>query len=126
MTVEATSADQVLTQSCPTRTCAGLCDECAATACLAAGELAAACERLVANCSDSCSCGPGAGQVGNCGFPVCTTDRNLCYIGDGLPAALPVDPSPDPDPENPVIRPSGESPSGSPSSSGSNAAQPAG
>jgi hypothetical protein len=119
MTIEAVSGDQVQTLSCPTRTCAGYCDECAARACEASGELAEACQRLVNDCSQSCTCNnSGAGQPSNCGFPVCATNRNLCYIGaadpSGVDLPLPSDPAPDP-----ASRPS--SANGASSNAGSNA-----
>jgi hypothetical protein len=129
MTIEAVSDSQVQSLSCPTRTCAGYCDECAARACQAAGELAAACAQLVSDCSDSCSCASngGEGQPQSCGFPVCATNRNLCYIGNDDPSKLDPtpfpEPAPDPDPTTPASRPS--SASSAPSSS-SNAALPAG
>jgi hypothetical protein len=133
MTIEAVSDGEVQSLSCPTRTCAGYCDECAARACQAAGELAEACVRLVRDCSDSCTCAAidGEGPGNSCGFPVCTTNRNLCYIGSGDPSTsdptLPPDPAPDPapdtDPTTPASRPSSAS-SSSPSS-GSSAARPA-
>jgi hypothetical protein len=109
MTVEALRADGVLTLSCPARSCAGLCDECAAAACRAAGDLEAACALLAASCSERCNCesgGPG------CGFPVCAYDRQLCYIGDGepleaaVPGTSPGAPGPDPSPEA-ASRPAG-------------------
>jgi hypothetical protein len=129
MTVEAISGDQVQTLSCPTRTCAGLCDECAAAACRAVGELAAACERLTADCSRSCACS-GVGSDGlNCGFPVCATNRNLCYIGEGEAAqsGFPGGPVTDPSPEeSPTSRPSSASEAGSSSGSGANTTPGAG
>jgi hypothetical protein len=129
MTVEAVSKAEVQTFSCPTPTCAGLCDECAARACEASGELAGACAALVRNCTDTCTCnqGPGSG-IGSCGFPVCAQNRNLCYY-DGadevLPGGVPGGPGPRPDPD-PRIRPSSDPSSSTPSSAGANAAQPAG
>jgi hypothetical protein len=129
MTVEAISGDQVQTLSCPTRTCAGLCDECAAAACRAVGELAAACERLTADCSRSCTCS-GVGSDGlNCGFPVCATNRNLCYIdaGEAAESGFPGGPVTDPSPEeSPTSRPSSASEAGSSSGSAANTTPPAG
>jgi hypothetical protein len=127
MTVEAISGDQVQSLSCPTRTCAGLCDECAAAACRAVGELAAACDRLTADCSSSCTCsGVGSDGPSSCGFPVCATNRNLCYVGndEGSTPGLPSGPAPDPAPESPTTRPSGAPEAGS--SSASSGARPAG
>jgi hypothetical protein len=116
MTVESIRADGVQTLTCPTRSCLGLCDECAAAACRAAGELEAVCSGLVRSCTEACNCDSG-GQ--RCGFPVCAYDRQLCYIGDDvpeseLPGVDPNDPLPDPAPEAGL-------PSGS---SGSGASQP--
>jgi hypothetical protein len=96
MTVEVIRADAVSTLSCPVRSCAGLCDECAAAACRSAGELEVACTALVASCSESCNC--GSGGLG-CGFPVCAYDRQLCYIGGENQGAGPRGPEPDPSPE---------------------------
>ncbi|HTV20707.1 MAG TPA: hypothetical protein VMG12_18615 [Polyangiaceae bacterium] len=99
MAVEAVSERQVQTFSCPSRTCAGLCDECAARACRAAGELSGACRLVVSSCNDSCSCPGGTEGSGSCGFPVCSVDRMVCLVGDatdglgGGPSA-PGDPSP--------------------------------
>lgn len=118
MTVEATSDARVSTFSCPTRTCAGLCDECAAQACRSAGELSGACEFLVASCKDTCACDA---PNGNCGFPVCSFDSMICYVGGdtaapgtGAPGGSPSDPT-DPSPFGPA---------GRPSESGSNASSP--
>ena len=104
MTIEAQGANSVQTFSCPVRSCPGLCDECAAAACRAAGELESACAALVATCSDACNCGPGS--MG-CGFPVYAFDSRICYIGDGQltapapesPQDGPQGPAPDPQPE---------------------------
>lgn len=104
MTVEATTDEQVATFSCPTRTCGGMCDECAARACSAAGELAGACQFLVDSCNDTCRCeSPG----GNCGFPVCAADRMICYVSDEVsaPELGPNGPT-DPSPFGPAGRPS--------------------
>jgi hypothetical protein len=113
MTVEASTDTQVSTFSCPTRTCAGLCDECAAQACRSAGELSGACEFLVASCNDSCTC---ESPNGNCGFPVCALNSMICYVGDdtSAPGFGPNDPT-DPSPFGPA---------GRPSESSSNAASP--
>ena len=120
MTVEAVTSSQVQSFSCPTRSCQGVCDECAARACQAAGELSAACEGLVRSCNESCSCGGPAFSAANCGFPVCTTNRNLCYVGESEPSLEPpVDPDVDPEPGS---RPGG----GSSAPNGSGAATPAG
>jgi hypothetical protein len=107
----------VTTFSCPTRSCAGLCDECAAQACRSAGELSGACQFLVTSCNDTCTCdAPNA----NCGFPVCAVDSMICYVGGdtsapgGAPGGGPSDPT-DPSPFGPA---------GRPSESSSNAAQP--
>jgi hypothetical protein len=103
MTVEATSDDQVTTFSCPTRTCGGMCDECAARACSAAGELSEACQFLVTSCNDTCRCeSPG----GNCGFPVCAADRMICYVDDTSTLDLGPNGPTDPSPFGPAARPS--------------------
>lgn len=99
MAVEAVGAGSVQTFTCPVRSCPGLCDECAAAACRAAGELESACAALVATCSEACNCGPGS--MG-CGFPVCAFDSRVCYIGDGQ--------VPDPGPEDPQDGPQGPAP----------------
>jgi hypothetical protein len=115
MTVEAIRADGVQTTSCPTRTCAGMCDECALAACRAAGELEGVCGALLATCESSCTCQSGSGAFA-CGFPVCSQNRWVCYLGDGqLPAEIPGDPAgPDPTPEPFAGQPSSASgPSGS-------------
>jgi hypothetical protein len=109
MAVETFRAGSVQTVSCPVRSCAGLCDECAAAACRAAGELEAACNALVSSCAETCNC--GSGGLG-CGFPVCAFDRQICYLeGEGLSAAVPGgrpgDPGPDPAPLDPASSPSG-------------------
>jgi hypothetical protein len=105
MTVEATSGGAVQTQSCPNRTCAGFCDECAVRACLALGQLTGACERLVGDCNRACTCGGIEVNGSNCGFPVCTTNRNLCYIGDGSSQARLPPAGPEPDPGDPASAP---------------------
>lgn len=100
VSMEALTATAVHTFSCP-RTCSGLCDECAASACQAAGELLEVCTRLVRDCTTACTCDTPASAFG-CGFPVCTTDRYLCYVKDderSLPA--PAGPDPDPHPLTP-------------------------
>jgi hypothetical protein len=112
MTVEAATDTQVTTFSCPTRTCAGLCDECAARACLSAGELSGACQFLVTSCNDTCTC---ESPNGNCGLPVCASDSKICYVADE--ASLSRGPS---DPTDP----SPFGPAGRPSESSSNAARP--
>jgi hypothetical protein len=110
MTVEATTEARVTTFSCPTRTCRGMCDECAVQACRAAGELSQACEFLATSCNDTCSCDIGE----NCGFPVCALDRMICYVGDEA-APFSANPPGDPNPFGPA---------GRPSESSSNAARP--
>jgi hypothetical protein len=113
MTVEASTDAQVTTFSCPTRTCAGMCDECAARACSAAGELSEACQFLVNSCNDDCRCeSPG----GNCGFPVCAANRMICYVGDDTSA-------PELGPNGPAD-PSPFAAEGRPSESGSNVSRP--
>lgn len=82
MVIEAVSEGAVQSFSCPTRTCAGLCDECAARACEAAGELGEACAALVSNCNETCRCGGPEQDVPSCGFPVCAVDRMICYVGE--------------------------------------------
>jgi hypothetical protein len=106
MTVEATTDSQVSTFSCPTRSCAGLCDECAAQACRSSGELSGACQFLVTSCNDTCTCDS---PNGNCGFPVCAVDSMICYVAadtapNGAPGA-PSDPT-GPSPFGPAGRPS--------------------
>lgn len=108
MAVEALTDTQVQTFSCPTRTCAGLCDECAARACRSAGELGGACDLLVASCNDSCNCQGGLENgSASCGFPVCTVDRMLCYVDDDAhkPGGAPSGPG-DPAPFDSAARPS--------------------
>jgi hypothetical protein len=119
MAVEAVSADQVQTISCPARTCPGLCDECAQAACRASGGEASACGALAAQCTNSCACGSFGGD--RCGFPVCAENPRICYIEASAPASapgtpIPGDPEPAPDPFA-----SGGSPA---SPSGSGAARP--
>jgi hypothetical protein len=98
MTVEAISADEVQTSSCAGRSCTGLCNECAASACRSSGGLAGACRDLVAQCNDSCKCADGS----NCGLPVCGTNLggiNICMIGNEpvdairtpVPSSTPID-----------------------------------
>jgi hypothetical protein len=111
MAVESVSDTQVTTFICPTRTCTGLCDECAAEACRLSGELAEACQFLRTSCLDSCSCNT---PQGNCGFPVCSFDSMVCYVDDTTPQLSPSEPT-DPNPFGPAGRP-GES--------SSNAARP--
>jgi hypothetical protein len=115
MTVEAVSGTEVQTFSCPTRSCAGFCDECAARACAASGELAGACAQLVRDCSDTCSCNGEQGGISSCGFPVCALNRNLCYIGDSGSLSVP-GPQPDPNPLDPASRPSNPAGSDAPGS----------
>ena len=88
MVLEAVSEEGVQSFSCPTRNCAGLCDECAARACRAAGELGEACAALVTSCNTSCRCGGEQSGAGSCGFPVCAADRMICYVGDEEPPAF--------------------------------------
>lgn len=127
--MEAVTDREVQTVSCPVRTCGGLCDECALRACQAAGELAEACERLVTDCNDSCTCDGSGFAPGSCGLPVCATNRNLCYIAPGQDPLLPTpgDPEPRPDP-SPVSPADGSNPSNAstPAPNGAGAAQPAG
>lgn len=113
MAVEAVSESEVLTFSCPTRTCAGLCDECAAAACRASEAFGAACEALVAQCNEGCNCGAPDGPGFGCGFPVCVYDARICYVGDdespldpSEPPRAPGDPAPDPGSAAPAGRPS--------------------
>ena len=131
--MEAVSSSEVQTVSCPVRTCSGLCDECAMRACQAAGELAEACERLVSDCNDACTCEGSGFAAGSCGLPVCATNRNLCYIDPGLDPRLPApgdpEPRPDPSPISPSDGASNPSNAGTPAdapSNGAGAAQPAG
>lgn len=128
VTMEAVTSSEVQSVSCPTRTCAGLCDECALRACQAAGELAAACERLVSDCNGACTCDVQGFGAGSCGLPVCATNRNLCYIEPGVDPRLPtpVDPEPDPSPVSPIDGASNPSNAGTPAPNGAGAAQPAG
>jgi len=128
VSMEAVTSSEVQTVSCPIRTCGGLCDECAMRACQAAGELAGACERLVSDCRDACTCDTSGFGAGSCGLPVCATNRNLCYIGPGVDPRLldPVDPEPDPSPFAPSNGASTPSNAGTPAPNGSGAAQPAG
>jgi len=119
MTVEAVSGTEVQTFSCPTRSCAGFCDECAARACSASGELGGVCAQLVRDCSDTCSCNGEPGGISSCGFPVCALNRNLCYIenSDDLSSpGTPSGPQPDPNPLNPASRPPNAAGSDAPSS----------
>jgi hypothetical protein len=104
MAVEVASETEVTTFMCPTRTCAGLCDECAAQACRLVGELSEACQFLTTSCNQECNCQSGGA---NCGFPVCAFDRMICYVGEetSLPGASPTDPT-DPSPFGPAGRPS--------------------
>jgi hypothetical protein len=112
MAVESVSDTQVTTFICPTRSCTGLCDECAAEACRLSGELAEACQFLRTSCLDSCVCNS---PQGNCGFPVCSFDSMICYVGDDTaPQLSPSDPG-DPNPFGPA---------GRPGQSSSNAARP--
>lgn len=103
MTVEAISEREVQTFSCANASCAGMCDECAATACRASGGLAGACRDLVAQCKNSCTC-PGSETGRGCGLPVCGVNLggiNVCMIGDDavdgastpVPDATPLDPA---------------------------------
>jgi hypothetical protein len=130
VSMEAVTSSEVQTVSCPVRTCGGLCDECAMRACQAAGELAAACERLVSDCRDACTCDSSGIGAGSCGLPVCATNRNLCYIGPGVDPRLltPANPEPEPDPSpvSPTDGASSPSSAGTPAPSGAGAAQPAG
>jgi hypothetical protein len=144
MTVEAVSGTEVQTFSCPTRSCAGFCDECAARACAASGELAGICAQLVRDCSDTCSCNRQPEGIASCGFPVCALNRNLCYIENSAEPSTPDAPSgpqPDPNPLDPSTRPSdaagneapssgapssGAPSSGAPSGAGPNTSLPAG
>lgn len=103
MTVEAATDTQVTTFSCPTRTCAGLCDECAARACRSAGELSGACQFLVTSCNDSCTC---ESPNGNCGVPVCAMDSMICRVGDDTSPSLSPSGPTDPSPFGPAGRPS--------------------
>lgn len=97
MVVETIGAGSVLAVSCPVRSCRGLCDECAAAACRAAGGLEAACAALSSSCLEACDCGSGAR---GCGFPVCAYDRQVCYLAPEGPGYLgPEGPAPDPAPE---------------------------
>lgn len=112
MSLEAVTDTQVASFSCPTRTCTGLCDECAARACRSAGELSEACQFLVTRCNDTCTC---ESPNGNCGLPVCASDSKICYVGDDTSlGSSPSDPN-DPSPFGPA---------GRPSESSSNAARP--
>lgn len=132
--MEAVSSSDVQSVSCPIRTCGGLCDECAMRACQAAGELATACERLVRDCNDACTCDSSGFAPGSCGLPVCATNRNLCYVApESDPRLLvPADPEPDPSPITPSNGASRPSNAGAPAdtggaaSNGAGAAQPAG
>jgi hypothetical protein len=125
MTVEAVSATEVQTFSCPTRSCAGFCDECAARACAASGELSGVCAQLVRDCSDTCSCNQEPGAISSCGFPVCALNRNLCYIGESDQLSVP-GPQPDPSPLNPASRPSNPAGSDAPSSGAPSSSAPSG
>jgi hypothetical protein len=112
MTVEAISEREVQTFSCATRSCAGLCDECAAGACRDSGGLAGACRDLVAQCKNTCTCAGGGSDTGrDCGLPVCGTSLggiNVCMIGNE-PADATRTPVPDVTPLDPAARPAGSS-----------------
>jgi hypothetical protein len=126
ISMEAVTPTQVQTVSCPSRSCRGICDECAVRACAAAGELGEACERLARECNDTCTC-DGAGLNNNCGFPVCALNRNLCYVDPNQPLSPPPDdPAPGPGDPSPISNPSGPSNAGTPAPNGSGAANPGG
>lgn len=103
MTVEAVSETQVLTFSCPQRSCGSMCSDCALQACRQSGELEAVCDGLLERCVDTCDCNGAP----SCGFPVCAFDRMICYVDEQttLPGAAPSDPT-DPGFFGPAGRPS--------------------
>ena len=125
MTLEVVTPTDVQTFACPDSTCGSVCNECAARACEAVGELSEVCGRLVRDCNATCRCGAAAFSPGSCGFPVCATSGNLCYEAEGGSLPTPSDPEPDP---NPITPPGGaaDRPSSNAAPNGSGAATPAG